>query len=59
MGNLKFITIYSYKPLIYSVLAVLYHMQTRRFGITHLFIHTSAILLFNQYDLNSEMKRVN
>lgn len=49
---------YSYKPAVYLVLALLYHMKTKRLGATWLFIHAGTVMLINQYDTNAGAKRV-
>lgn len=52
LGANKMFTIYTYKPAAYLVAASLYHITFKRPSAGLLFLHLSALLFINQYDLN-------
>lgn len=59
MGPSEFIQIYSYKPVLYIVLAAAYHLRARSLRATWLFVHAGALLTINQFDLNAGAQKVN
>lgn len=57
--NSSFVQAYSYKPVIYFLVAAVYHLRARSLKATWLFIHAGAILSINQYDLSTEAAKMN
>lgn len=59
LGPSSYFTIFSYKPIVYFGVATFFHLSIKKVSISALFIHVSALILINNYDLNKGIEKAN